>query len=38
MVLAESPFLAVVTNHAAVNQVISGVRVLSKIVPVVTVV
>jgi len=35
-VLADIPFLAVVTCHAASNQVVSGVRVLSKIVPAVT--
>lgn len=32
------PFLAVVTCQAASNQVVSGVRVLSKMVPAVTVV
>jgi len=35
-VLADRPFFAVVTCPAASNQVVSGVRVLSKIVPVVT--
>ena len=36
-VFADSPFFAVVTCHAASNQVLSGVRVLSRMVPAVTV-
>jgi len=35
-VFADRPFLAVVTCHAASNQVVKGVRVFSKIVPGVT--
>jgi hypothetical protein len=36
-VLADKPFFAVVMCQAASNQVVKGVRVLSKIVPAVTV-